>query len=105
MPATICRDSLSPRSTLSFKSLSLPSRILASKIVPILSEVSKNWSIVIIDSIFASFLSFFAGAAFGLVYAIALQPEVAMSNAFYLGVMSIPLIYMSYQVFVEKRIG
>ena len=45
------------------------------------------------------------GAAFGLVYAIALQPEVAMSNAFYLGVMSIPLIYMSYQVFVEKRIG
>jgi len=45
------------------------------------------------------------GAAFGLVYAVALQPEVAMSNAFYLGVMSLPLIYMSYQVFVKKKIG
>lgn len=45
------------------------------------------------------------GAAFGLIYAVALQPEVAMSNAFYLGVMSLPLIYMSYEVFVKKRIG
>lgn len=45
------------------------------------------------------------GAAFGLVYAIALQPEVAMSNARYLLIMSLPLIYMSYEVFVKKRIG
>ncbi len=44
------------------------------------------------------------GAAFGLVYAIALQPEVAMSNAKFLAIMSLPLIYMSYQVFVKKRI-
>ena len=45
------------------------------------------------------------GAAFGLVYAIALQPEVAISNALYLGIMSLPLLYMSYMVFVKKRIG
>jgi membrane associated rhomboid family serine protease len=45
------------------------------------------------------------GAAFGLVFAIALQPEVAMSNALYLGIMSLPLLYMSYMVFVKKRIG
>lgn len=45
------------------------------------------------------------GAAFGLVYAVALQPEVAMSNARYLLIMSLPLIYMGYQVFVKKRIG
>ena len=45
------------------------------------------------------------GAAFGLVYAVALQPEVAMSNARYLLIMSLPLIYMGYEVFVKKRIG
>lgn len=45
------------------------------------------------------------GAAFGLVYAIALQPQIALSNALYLGIMAIPLVYMSYQVFVNKRIG
>ena len=45
------------------------------------------------------------GAAFGLVYAVALEPEIAMNNAIYLLVMSLPLIYMSYQVFVKKRIG
>lgn len=45
------------------------------------------------------------GAAFGLVYAVALQPEVAMSNARFLLIMSLPLIYMGYEVFVKKRIG
>ncbi|MBW8360448.1 MAG: rhomboid family intramembrane serine protease [Weeksellaceae bacterium] len=45
------------------------------------------------------------GAAFGLVFAIALQPEVAMSNALYLGIMALPLLYMSYMVFVKKKIG
>ena len=45
------------------------------------------------------------GAAFGLVYAVALEPEIAMNNAVYLLVMSLPLIYMSYQVFVKKKIG
>ena len=45
------------------------------------------------------------GAFFGLIYAVAMQPNVAISNALYLGIMSLPLIYMGYQVFVKKRIG
>lgn len=45
------------------------------------------------------------GAFFGLVYAVALQPERAIENSLFLGIMSIPLIYMAFQVFVKKRIG
>lgn len=45
------------------------------------------------------------GAAFGLVYAIAVEPATALGNAFYLGIMSVPLLYMAYQVFVKKKIG
>ncbi len=45
------------------------------------------------------------GAFFGLVYAIALQPERAIQNALFLGIMALPLIYMGFQVFVKKRIG
>ena len=45
------------------------------------------------------------GAAFGLVYAVATEPEVAFSNIYFLGVMSLPLLYMAYQVVVKKRIG
>lgn len=45
------------------------------------------------------------GAFFGLVYAVAVQPERAMHNALYLGIMSLPLIYMAYIVFVKKKIG
>ena len=45
------------------------------------------------------------GAFFGLVYAIALQPERAIHNALFLGIMALPLIYMGFQVFVKKRIG
>ena len=45
------------------------------------------------------------GAFFGLVYAIALQPERAIQNALFLGMMALPLIYMGFQVFVKKRIG
>ena len=45
------------------------------------------------------------GAFFGLVYAIALQPERAIQNALFLGIMDLPLIYMGFQVFVKKRIG
>ena len=45
------------------------------------------------------------GAAFGLVYAVVVEPEVAFSNIYFLGVMSLPLLYMAYQVFVKKRIG
>lgn len=45
------------------------------------------------------------GAAFGLVYAVALQPEDALKNIIYLAIMALPLLYMSYMVFVKKRIG
>lgn len=44
------------------------------------------------------------GAFFGLVFAVALQPERAIDNALYLAIMALPLIYMSYMVFVKKRI-
>ncbi|MCG7281337.1 rhomboid family intramembrane serine protease [Chryseobacterium taklimakanense] len=45
------------------------------------------------------------GAFFGLVYAVATLPEMAIKNALYLIIMALPLIYMSYMVFVKKRIG
>lgn len=45
------------------------------------------------------------GAFFGLVYAIAIQPERAVENALYIGILSLPLLYMAYQVFVKKKIG
>lgn len=45
------------------------------------------------------------GAFFELVYAVATLPEMAIKNALYLGIMALPLIYMSYMVFVKKRIG
>ncbi|PIE50617.1 MAG: rhomboid family intramembrane serine protease [Flavobacteriales bacterium] len=44
------------------------------------------------------------GAFFGLVYAVAIYPKVAMSNAFYLGMMSLPLIYLVYHIFVRKKL-
>lgn len=45
------------------------------------------------------------GAAFGLVYTVAVMPEMALSNSLYLGIMAIPLIYLGYQIFGNKRIG
>ncbi|RNA62619.1 rhomboid family intramembrane serine protease [Chryseobacterium nematophagum] len=45
------------------------------------------------------------GAFFGVVYAIAVQPERAMENALYIGIMALPLIYLSYEIFIRKRIG
>ncbi|MGK6340784.1 rhomboid family intramembrane serine protease [Chryseobacterium sp. DT-3] len=45
------------------------------------------------------------GAFFGLVYAVAIAPDAAIHNALYLGIMSIPLIYLGYEIFVRKRIG
>ena len=45
------------------------------------------------------------GAFFGLVYAVALQPERAIENALFLGIMALPLMYMAYMVFVKKKIG
>ncbi len=44
------------------------------------------------------------GAFFGLVYSIALHPQQAMSNILFLGAMSLPLIYLAYQIFVRKKI-
>ncbi|MEY8760692.1 rhomboid family intramembrane serine protease [Chryseobacterium tongliaoense] len=45
------------------------------------------------------------GAFFGLVYAVANQPARAIDNALYIGIMAIPLLYLSYEIFVRKRIG
>ena len=45
------------------------------------------------------------GAFFGLIFAVALQPEKAFENALFLGIMALPLIYMAYQVFIKKKIG
>ncbi len=45
------------------------------------------------------------GAFFGLVYAVANQPQAAIANSLYLGIMSLPLIYLAYEIFVRKRIG
>lgn len=45
------------------------------------------------------------GAFLGLVYAVVTAPDMAMHNALYLGIMSLPLIYLGYEIFVRKRIG
>lgn len=45
------------------------------------------------------------GAILGIVYAIALQPERAVSNILFLGIMAAPLIYMAYMIIVQKKIG
>ena len=44
------------------------------------------------------------GAFFGLAYAVANQPAAVSQHALQLGIMALPLIYMSYMVFVKKRI-
>ncbi|UZT98703.1 rhomboid family intramembrane serine protease [Chryseobacterium fluminis] len=44
------------------------------------------------------------GAFFGLVYSIVMHPDLAMSNILYLGVMALPLAYLSYQIFIKKKI-
>ncbi|WP_124641884.1 MULTISPECIES: rhomboid family intramembrane serine protease [Amniculibacterium] len=45
------------------------------------------------------------GAFFGLAYAVANQPEVAMSHSWQLTIMALPLIYLGYEIIVKKRIG
>jgi membrane associated rhomboid family serine protease len=45
------------------------------------------------------------GAFFGLVYAVANQPQEAMANSLYIGIMALPLVYLSYEIFIRKRIG
>lgn len=45
------------------------------------------------------------GAFFGLIYAIVIRPDAAIENILFLGIMSLPLLYMAYMVFIKKRIG
>ncbi|MCJ8154873.1 rhomboid family intramembrane serine protease [Chryseobacterium sp. SSA4.19] len=45
------------------------------------------------------------GAFFGLVYSIVMHPQLALSNLYFLAVMSLPLVYLAYQIFVKKKIG
>jgi membrane associated rhomboid family serine protease len=45
------------------------------------------------------------GAFLGLIYAVINAPEHAMKNGIYIGIMSLPLIYLGYEIFVRKRIG
>ncbi|WP_294228956.1 rhomboid family intramembrane serine protease [uncultured Chryseobacterium sp.] len=44
------------------------------------------------------------GAFFGLVYSIVMHPQLALSNILFLGIMSLPLAYLAYQIFVNKKI-
>lgn len=44
------------------------------------------------------------GAVFGLIYALAVRPDLVISNAFYLGIMSLPLVYLAYHLFKNKRL-
>lgn len=45
------------------------------------------------------------GAFFGLVYAVIVHPENAIQNALFIAIMSLPLIYLAYEIFIKKRIG
>lgn len=45
------------------------------------------------------------GAFLGLIYAVINAPEHAMQNGIYIGIMSLPLIYLGYEIFIKKRIG
>jgi membrane associated rhomboid family serine protease len=45
------------------------------------------------------------GAFFGLIYAVTFAPEQAIAHAFELGVMSLPLLYLGYEIIIKKRIG
>ncbi|MGV4414180.1 rhomboid family intramembrane serine protease [Chryseobacterium sp. T1] len=45
------------------------------------------------------------GAGFGLIYALIFHTAYVVNNAFYLGIMALPLIYLAYEVLVKKRIG
>ncbi|WP_312324818.1 rhomboid family intramembrane serine protease [Soonwooa sp.] len=45
------------------------------------------------------------GAGFGLLYAIVFHLDLVLENAMYLGIMSLPLVYLAYQIFTKKKIG
>ena len=44
------------------------------------------------------------GAFFGLVYALMVVPQAAIHNGLYIGIMALPLIYLCYELFVNKKI-
>jgi membrane associated rhomboid family serine protease len=45
------------------------------------------------------------GAFFGLVYSVATQTEAAMTHVTELGIMSLPLLYLAYEIIIKKRVG
>jgi len=45
------------------------------------------------------------GAFFGLVYAVIVQPQSAIEHSLFIGIMSLPLIYLAYEIFIRKRIS
>lgn len=45
------------------------------------------------------------GAIFGLVYVVAIKPAESLDNILFLGIMALPLMYMFYAIFVQKKIG
>lgn len=45
------------------------------------------------------------GAFFGLVYGVIIFPELALQNALFIGIMALPLLYLAYEILVNKKIG
>ena len=45
------------------------------------------------------------GAFFGLVYSVATQTEAAITHVTELGIMSLPLLYLAYEIIIKKRVG
>ncbi len=43
------------------------------------------------------------GAIFGMLYCVALKFNIVASNAIYTGIMSIPLVYLAYLIFIKKK--
>ncbi len=44
------------------------------------------------------------GAFLGLIYSVGMMPELALSNWRYLLIMAVPLLYLSYEIFVRKKL-
>lgn len=43
------------------------------------------------------------GAVFGLIYAFIVEPNYVIANALYIGIMSLPLLYLAYHLFMNKK--
>ena len=43
------------------------------------------------------------GAFFGLIFSILVAPQLAIANGIFLVIMSLPLLYLAYKIFVEKK--